>query len=328
VSAGKRPTYTLGIVDAGGYVHDVKPEGNPWDHLKANPHSDKLGAGVSYAVCLIAHPDPALGRAMESYLSTGKAPPGIALPKPDELNTILQTMKSEAGTGKDKGPVIKLPTESKAYWPAGCARYGGWNLYWKMPHERLDSVQKALRELVLDLGALRFPVSTNQFHPYLRDKSLSWPVLTAAIHGFQHETANAAKAFKIAGTVGPRELAKKSSAAGRTGPKSSWAFLLGQPVKLVKAEPPKAGAAAEVKPEAAATGTVALKHWLAPTDVRPGVVDKRTGDAIGDWLAHGLRKAGHVLGCQGTSFAVKCAVAAGCLSDSGAQPRQRRRQLE
>lgn len=295
VTAVKRPKYTLGMVDAGGYVQDVKPEGNPWENLKANPHSDKLVAGVSYAACLVAHPDPAFGRAMERYLGTGKAPEGIAVPPPDKLKAVLQTLKVEAGTGKIKGPVINLPTESSAYWPTGSERYGKWNLYWEMPHARLDTVKKAMRELLQDLGALRFPVSLVQTRPYTPDE-VSWPVLTAAIHAFQRETAQEMRAFKIAGkAVNPRDLAKKASSPGRTGAKASWAFLLGQPVKLVKAEPPKPEAAAAAKVEPPPAGTIALKSWLPLAEVSPGVVDRKTGDAIGDWLQHGLRKHGHIL---------------------------------
>ena len=299
--AGRRLTYTLGIVDVGGYIQDVKPGGNPWLHLKSTPHSDKFVVGESCAICLVAHPDPDLARAMQTYLNTGKATPGIPLPPEKDLKAVLQVLEVEAGEGKNKGPVLKLPEESSAYWPPGSERYGKWNLYWGMPYAHVKSAQDALTEMMLDLGALRFPISVKQTAPYQPDPAkIPWKLLAAAIYAFQLETSKNNRAFKV-GSGAPvdlRALAVKQSDRGRQGIKHSWEFLLGHSVKLAQAKPPDTAAppaSAATKADKEAPPTVALAHWLDPAEVSPCVVDKKTGDAISEWLELGLRKDNPIL---------------------------------
>ncbi len=283
VRAKYEHAFTPAFVDDEGFLQPLLPGSNPWFEiyraeeakrkaaqrrkkvaLPVNPHAIKLSEGTEFDLVLLRHPQPAVARALARFLNTGEDPSGYGFSS-WPIQKIRR--KVEADTSKGKQLYVELPTTSDAYVPRGHARYGGWLLYYEMPHAHLPSVQSAVRALVTDLGKLRYVVGTKP--PYGPNKETVFDLaVKASLHQFQLDAAKG-KAFRVESRADAHDEDVSNSSPHRAAKKASWGYLCGSDV--------------EVAP------------LLASGRVAPGVADGRTVDAIRKWLDQDLRKAGHIL---------------------------------
>ncbi len=267
--------FALGFVDEWGYLQPVHDDTNPWFEtapgVGRTPHTYKLTPGEAYVGCFLRHPDPALARALTRWLRSGRkgSTSGFDF---DAWSTNWDqdlhdfTVKAAGGSTGAQG-VIELPSKPDAHYvPRGSTRYGSWVLYRDMPHAECAGVSDATKEVLRDLGKLRYPIgitnekekSESPFHPY---GGRFDGQVQAAVAKLQ-EDAGAQRAFKLADAM-------LSLLAANPDEHLPSAYLFG----------------AELTNDA--TVGPRPRSYL-------GVVDRETAAVIEHWLARGLRKPGPV----------------------------------
>lgn len=336
--AAEQEEFVLLFVDGEGYLQTVQAETNPWHSIaeqlrnkrngraakSAQSEAAKLALGQKYRLYLVAHPDVRVARRLHAYLNAklkeakdsteskdlagepGAAPPA-EVPWPDpakavELVAEVVSTKEKSGKSIHK---LDLPDTAGKYWPGCPGHHEGWLLFRDMPYAHLEGVERQVRQLAVDLAALRYPVTDDGgiAYPRTAEQYVSGRYglnLMATVHQFQVDVAEK-RAFQVA--------AWARQGAALDVKTSSCAELLGNPVTLAPEKPASevvlAAAAQEAIPlgdaapraSSPAEATVAVKEetLFALEDVVPGAVDPLTAAAISEWKERRLRRAGAVV---------------------------------
>jgi hypothetical protein len=291
--------FVVAFVDDDGYLVPVHEGWNPWfdASTRRDPDSYKLGLREVYSACLVRHPDPELARAVARHLNGAPRPEderyGIA-----DWGELVSDLTVEQGKPENGDEyVFRLPEAPEAYFPRGNADYyGGWLLYFDMPHAMCGDVPDQVEALQKDLAVLRYPTGDrNPFEfrsengapildTYLVSRALADRTKFANEHRanpkltldgakymqktvFRVQTQVAAAVARFQEHVRARkafELGHKDAAHGG----QSWTYLL---------------------------GTECDAAWEVPQYLYPGVVDAYTAGMIDTWKTEGLRKPGQIL---------------------------------
>lgn len=275
------PSFSLVLTDPHGWL-ELCTEADPWPSYYAhgsNPHAMKLLPDVPYEIYAIRHPDPAYARQALSELNRGGT---RSLTR--DWRPMVRRFVTHSVVPADGGPVdnllLTLDESPDSYHPKGSERYGGWTLYADMPHDECAPVQRQVRKLQDDLGALRCivgfdhspyvaepaKVSGGQVqNPYTANAGLFDARTLNAVHGFQRN-ASTGKGIRVRN--GAALMAKAGSCAAAEAPAVSLAYL--------DAEPGVAG--------------------VPPIELKAdGVVMSQTADAIARWRAEGIRQPGRLM---------------------------------
>lgn len=231
---GTEPDFHLGLTDDKGYCQAVREADTGKDTLKVPKltesslllvwflratnieaadwatklearYKDRLRSGAAGGANLDADPIDVRGAS-----------------EPNAENPTLTFHETTSGGKKVREPVLRVPAKPELFHPKGPDAYGRFRIYrapsWEpkgiraMPHAACDAVQKAVRRLQAQLGAMRYPVGDHGY-PYVPSYVNSnfpnaglFDVLTwSSLLAFQRD-ATSAKAGTVASDVMQRAV--------------------------------------------------------------------------------------------------------------------------